>query len=265
MKTILTVLILLPSLTQATPLKFEIGGKEVKTLSASEIKQQAKEIVVIEPHENQNITYLAVPMIQLFEQAYGKNWDQREEVVFTCSDGYQPSIPLRAFKNHKAFLAVGRKSGKFEVKDRGKTIPVGPYYLIWENIKDKEQRKKGAGVWPYQVVSLDLIFFAEKFPGLAPPKKHSKQVERGFMSFRTHCMKCHTMNGDGGKKAVELNYPINVTEYFNSKWLYKYAPLKIRFNSQMPALPLGIPNRKQTIKDLIAYLKAMKRAKRTPK
>jgi hypothetical protein len=36
-------------------------------------------------------------------------------------------------------------------------VPLGPFYLIWENIDDQQMRAEGDYAWPYQLAGVDLI------------------------------------------------------------------------------------------------------------
>jgi mono/diheme cytochrome c family protein len=120
--------------------------------------------------------------------------------------------------------------------------------------------------WPYQVVGVDLVTFAERFPNLAPPKASAAGVNRGFLIFRQECATCHTINGEGGNKAPELNYPTSVTEYFKEAWLRKWItePTSLRYNTTMPALNKNDPHWKRHLDDVVAYLKAMAGNKKKP-
>ena len=80
-------------------------------------------------------------------------------------------------------------------------------------------------------------------------------------------MACHTINGEGGGKASELNYPVSVVEYIKPEYLTRWIenPASIRYNTLMPALAMEIPNRAMVTQEIIAYLRAMSAAKRKPK
>ena len=118
---------------------------------------------------------------------------------------------------------------------------------------------------PYQIKTIDLKM-KEPFPNMLPPPGSSEQVRRGFHHFRTQCAACHTINGDGGGKAPELNYPESIVEYIKPEYLKRWilAPQTIRYNTHMPALGEEISNREQVAAEIIAYLKAMSGAKRAP-
>ena len=101
---------------------------------------------------------------------------------------------------------------------------------------------------------------------MLPPPGSSEQVRRGFHHFRTQCAACHTINGDGGGKAPELNYPESIVEYIKPEYLKRWilAPQTVRYNTMMPGLGEEISNREQVAAEIIAYLKAMSGAKRAP-
>lgn len=226
---------------------------------------------VYEVHESKNLNYKAYHFTKVLDAAYGAAWHRAEEILFTCTDGYQPSVPRMRFEQHQSFLAFERQgSERFEVINHLKNdekVPLGPFYLVWENLKDAEVRADGATDWPYQVVAVDLVSFNERFPGIAPGAKSSATAQRGFLSFRKYCLSCHLINGEGGGKAPELNYPVNITEYFREDWLRKWIdrPQALRAGTTMPGLGLEIKNREAVIGDLIAYLRAMKLQKHEPK
>lgn len=99
-----------------------------------------------------------------------------------------------------------------------------------------------------------------QFPRSAPPLLSGNPAMEGFLAFRQHCIKCHTINGDGGNFGPELNYPVNVTEYWNEEWLARYIadPQSIRTNSKMIPFYRDVKNRQAVISSIILYLKAMK-------
>ena len=118
---------------------------------------------------------------------------------------------------------------------------------------------------PYQLVGIDLISFREKFPNLYPGANPSASVKQGFLNFRKHCLNCHTINAEGGGKAAELNVPMSVTEYWQPGMLKKWilSPTSIRLNTPMPGLSEDVPTREKVASDIVGYLKAMAKHKKT--
>jgi mono/diheme cytochrome c family protein len=269
---LLAVFLFLADTAWSNELIFKDHGKVVKTLSLEQIDKliPAKTVMVFEPHESENRGYVGFPVNALFTEVYGEGWKNSDEILFTCSDSYQPSIPSARFKEYPAYLVYGRADKKeFTLINKlqsNELVKLEPFYLVWDNLKQPELKAEGGEGWPYEVTTIDLINFSDRFPNMSPPENSSVAVKNGFLAFRSHCMTCHTINGEGGEKSVELNYPVNVTEYFKEPWLKRWIdkPTSIRYNTTMPALNPNLKDREITIKNIIAYLKAMKDNKRKP-
>lgn len=271
--TLLTAFLSLqPSATWSKELVFRDRGEVVKALSLEQIEKLIpfKTVMVFDPHGSENRSYVGFPINALFTEVYGEGWKNSEDILITCYDGYQPSIPSARFKEYPAYLVYGRADKKeftlINKLQNNELVQLGPFYLVWDNLKYPELKAEGGEGWPYQVTTIDLISFSDRFPNMAPPKNSSEAVKSGFMAFRRHCMTCHTINGEGGGKSVELNYPVNVTEYFGESWLTRWIdkPTTIKHNTTMPALNPDLKDRETTIRNIIAYLKAMKDNKRKP-
>jgi mono/diheme cytochrome c family protein len=251
--------------------EFKKESKAVKTLSVNDLRALARErsLEVFEAHERRNRVYRVLPARAVFDEVFGKDWKKAREVVFTSIDGYQPSIPVKKFLDHDAYFAFADEgAAPFTLTNRlqnNEVVPLGPLYLIWNNIGSKELLEAGASDMPYQIKTIELRM-KEAFPNMIPPSGSPEQVQRGFEHFRKHCAACHTINGDGGGKAPELNYPESIVEYIKSEYLKRWilAPQTIRYNTMMPGLGEEIANREQVAAEIIAYLKAMSRAKQAP-
>lgn len=252
-------------------LNFSVRGKPVAQWSLADIRKRipVSRITVWEPHEDKNVTYEGFEIGKLFAAVYGDQWQQIDEVLFTSVDGYQPVLPVDRFNKHGGYLVYRRLDQEaFKVQNRFQNesdVPLGPFYLVWDNLRSDELRGEGANGWPYQVIGMDLVNFADRFPRLSPPEDASEQAKKGFVAFRENCMACHTINGDGGDKAPELNYPMNVTEYLSEEWIRTWMmdPRSVRYNATMPAFA-SHPNPNLLADEVIAYLKAMARRKQKP-
>jgi len=252
-------------------LSFSVRGEPVAKLSLAEIREKvpASRITVWEPHEDKNVTYEGFDIDKLLAAVYGHRWKQIDEILFTCVDGYQPVLPVDRFSKHASYLVYRRLDQEaFKVQNRFQNesdVPLGPFYLVWDNLRSDELRAEGASGWPYQVVGMDLVTFADRFPKLSPPENASEQAKKGFIAFRENCMACHTINGEGGDKAPELNYPMNVTEYLSDAWIRKWMmdPRSVRYNATMPAFA-SHPKPDLLADEVLAYLKAMAGRKQKP-
>ena len=230
-------------------IEFKNGDQIVKTLSLSELGTitPAVSLKVFEIHENAERIYRAFAARPVFDKVFGKDWEKAREIVFTSIDGYQPSIPVAKFLAHDAYFAFAREDGTpFTMTDtlqNNEIIQLGPLYLVWDNINSKALLESGAADMPWQIKSVEIKFVAP-FPNMSPPPESSAEAQRGFMHFRKHCMACHTINGQGGGKAPELNYPASVVEYIRPEYLKRWIenPQSMRYNTAMPGLAEEIPN-----------------------
>ena len=251
---------------------FKDHGKPVRTVTFEELSKlvPVQSHAIFEPHEAGSATYHGVDFNAVLDAVYGKAWLRAEELLFTCADGYQPSIPGSRFTQYKSYLVFGREGGEFEITNKlhgGERVKLAPYYLVWDtNLNAELKTPSDTGAWPYQVTTVDLISFADHFPLLAPPAKSSKQAKAGFVNFRNYCMSCHSINGEGGRAAPELNYPVNITEYYNEAMLRTWIlePTSVRYRTLMPALPANLKDRPRLVDEIIAYFKAMRGSKQKP-
>jgi cytochrome c2 len=248
------------------PLRFQLRGVDVVSKSLDDLRKLGRErVTVTDPHEHRDIELEGVPATKLFDAVFGPAWRDAEDVVATCQDGFHPSIPVKAFLEHDAYVAFARPdSGDFAIQESAaKRTNVGPYYVVW---KRSERADPPEPEWPYQVTALEVTDFATRFAVVIPPDGSTALAREGFERFRTFCLPCHTINGRGGTSGPELNYPVNVTEYFAEPLLREWIedPQRVRWGAKMPMpLPPG-DDRAHAIDAVVAYLKTMARAKRAP-
>jgi mono/diheme cytochrome c family protein len=255
----------------ASDIEFKADGKTVKNLSVEDIRAitPVVSLKVFEAHEKKDRVYRAIPVRPVFDKIFGKDWEKAQEVIFTSIDGYQPSIPVAKFLAHDAYLAFAHDDGApftmVNTLQNNEKVPLGPLYLIWDNLHSKALLESGASDMPYQIKTIALSLEAP-YPNTLPPSGSSAQVQRGFAHFRKYCISCHTINGEGGGKAPELNYPASVIEYIKPEYLKRWIehPQSIRYNTAMPALGQEIPDRDKVADEIILYLKVMSIRKRAP-
>jgi mono/diheme cytochrome c family protein len=181
-----------------------------------------------------------------------------DEIWFRCADGYTPTMPLASVRKHKGLVAFRDKGapGGWEKIRQGKSLlSPAPYYLVWDS-------DEPAYPWPYQLVGIEIVTFREKFDRIFPAgEAPTSAVSRGFAHFREHCLRCHSLNLQGGEIGPELNVPKNVTEYWDEKVLVQFIrnPGEFRARSKMPPFP-QLTDR--DIEDLMSYLRWMRDRKR---
>lgn len=259
------------SAQNSTNVEFKTDGKTVKSLSVEELRTivPVVSLKVFEAHEKKDRVYRAIPVRPVFDKIFGKDWEKAQEVIFTSIDGYQPSIPVAKFLAHDAYLAFAHDGSEpftmINTLQNNEKVPLGPLYLIWDNLHSQALLESGASDMPYQIKTIALSL-ETPYPHTLPPSGSSAQVQRGFAHFRKYCISCHTINGEGGGKAPELNYPVSVTEYIKPEYLKRWIeqPQSIRYNTAMPALGREIPDRDKVADEIILYLKVMSIRKRAP-
>ena len=242
------------------------NDRTIRVLTTNELIQINEgriSVTVDNPTDSKVHTYEGISLPVLLELVFGKTWSSFDLVRFVTQDGYQPVIPTERIIAGSGVIATGEKGypgfGKLQRKN-GESVDPGPIYLVWENINDKGSREDPWISWPWQITGIELSSFKREFPRSAPPLLSGNPAMEGFLAFRQHCIKCHTINGDGGNFGPELNYPVNVTEYWNEEWLARYIadPQSIRTNSKMIPFYRDVKNRQAVISSIILYLKAMK-------
>lgn len=183
--------------------------------------------------------------------------DKFEDIEFTCSDGYKPVLEMDLIVKAQPFLAfrdVDAKDWEEFSVGKSKKTP-GPFYLIWPS-------KIEEAAWPYQIVGISQINFKEKYSKIYPlGKKLPAEVSRGFNIFRKHCLKCHSINLEGGELGPEFNIPKNITEYRSKKYLKKFIldSNSYRLKSPMPLFKDILTNLQ--IDEVISYISWMRRSK----
>jgi len=253
-----------PVLLIAAPLEIKNSSGSVKSYDLKKESFKVKSIEIYEPHEQKKLIAHGYSFADVMDKLNPK-WREREEVLLTCLDGYQPSIPVDKFLKYDAYFAVA-----FEGRDKfyilhpeKKFIPVGPFYMVWK-AKDNKAINDISSMWAYQVKAVEFIQFSDKFPKMAPPRDSKAQVKNGFLLFREKCMSCHQINGEGGDMGPELNSPVSVVEYFKPKWLRQWIldPTSVRSKAKMPKLFSKHSKDQSKVRDIISYLQAMS-AKKT--
>lgn len=253
------VTLILPgtSLAAGPNLTLIVGGVK-KTHSLSELKSKLKSVTVSvnDTVYHQQKTYDGF-LLNDFLALSGPIPADSDEIVFTAIDGYTPSIAMKKAKDHHPVLTYA-EHGKshYEKVVQGKaTLDPGPFYVVWSD-------ESGVGEeypWPYQIASIELVSFEKKFPKLYPKNAPaSSQVMNGFMTYKNLCMRCHSINLEGGELAPELNVPKNITEYWDAKTLHEFIKnaSSFRLKSKMPPF-LNVLTDEQ-ISEVIEYLKWMK-------
>jgi mono/diheme cytochrome c family protein len=247
-------------------LAFSRHGQPTARLALAELLQLAppREVRVHEPYEDGPASFAALPLARVLDAVYTPSWRDEEELLFSCRDGYQPTVPVARALAHRAWLAFERRDRPgFTIRKREsgeiRRIELAPFYLVWENLADERIRQEADYGWPYQLVGIDLIRRSDRFPRMTPPQGAPDEVLAGFAAFRVHCSKCHPLNGEGGSIGPELNHAASPALTRDPGWLRDWIedPSRILPTARMPALNPALPDRARTVDEILAYLHAM--------
>ncbi|MBC7537643.1 MAG: hypothetical protein H7281_02385 [Bacteriovorax sp.] len=172
-KILITSLMLFNLQAFAEGLIFKLNGKPLEIVSLNKIKSgnlkfgrgeiKSKKIKLYNVFRGYERTYVGYNFNELLNLIYGKEWQQKEKLTFTSTDGYHQIalIPpmIKSTKNKIGYIAFTEegKIGFSPVIKDGKMIDPGPLYLVWTNFTLKDKASHGDIIkWPYQLSDIDL-------------------------------------------------------------------------------------------------------------
>ncbi|MCX8520311.1 MAG: DUF4440 domain-containing protein [Rhodoferax sp.] len=251
---------LLHSFAQAAPLP------PVQTLQDL-LHTQAQLIRVVEPHlstpqKPMRVTYLGWPANQVLDVLLGADWRKPgAEVEFRARDGYVSRVPVERFAEHGAWLVFERVGHPaFTVDNLAQNqnnIPLGPYYLVWDNRRKPALIAEGGSYWPYQIQ--EVVLSRTRQYALLPDSMPPGDWSQAAALTQKHCLACHQINGYGGNK-----WPGDLAEQVRTRnrpdfvqWVLN--PAALQPGSTMPGLPAAYPQaeRRAWAAQIHAYLNAV--------
>ena len=223
-------------------------------------------LTVHEPHLSVGdrrvaIGYVGYPAVDVMARLFGTDWhEQARTVEMRALDGYVSRIDVARFLEDTAFLAFARADGgPFTIdnlRQNQTDVPLGPWYLVWDNISNPALLAEGASNWPYQVHEVNLVSLSES---ALLPDGLAADLHEGAELAKTYCLQCHKVNGFGGEK-----FPGNLAALARVRaepdfirWVLN--PSAVRSNTTMPPLSDRLPDaeRRRIAKALFDYLTAV--------
>ena len=121
----------------------------------AQMETPAGTVTVYEPHLSVGnahvaVDYVGYPAVDVMARLFGADWSsQAETVEFRALDGYVSRIAVERFLTEGAYIVFMRGDGSpFTVDNLAQNqtgVPLGPYYLVWDNIGDPALLAEGAG------------------------------------------------------------------------------------------------------------------------
>ena len=226
----------------------------------------ARAVTVYEPHlsvgdAHTAVDYVGYPAVDVMERLFGPDWQREAETIeLRALDGYVSRLPVERFLSENAFIVFMRGDGSpFTVDNLAQNetdVPLGPYYLVWDNIGNPALLEEGARNWPYQVAEVILVTLSEA--ALLPPGL-DERFHEGAALAKTHCLSCHLVNGYGGRK-FEANLAEVAKVYDEAEFVrLVLEPLSVLEETTMPPLSdrLAEDERQRIARALFEYLRAL--------
>jgi mono/diheme cytochrome c family protein len=244
-------------------LKFVRDGKTVATLTRAELTASipAQTVEGFDPYYGKSKRFRALPLARVLTRGFGEAGDLgKEEFVLRARDGY--AVPMRGslVTEEGACVAIEDLDVPGWEPIGPQHVSPGPYYVIWSK---PEQTNLDSHPRPWQLDAIEIARFDAIYPHTSPAAAEGTPAAKGYGLFRDQCIRCHAINREGGRVGPDLNVPMNITEYRPEDQIRAYIknPATFRYGN-MPAHPnLSDPD----LDTLIAYLRAMKDHKYTPK
>ncbi len=249
-------------------LRFTRTGKPTVVVDLATLRARCGERVVSlhDPFYGRQKNYRACPLREALRIGFGEDpaWLAGHDVVFRATDGYaKPSLGIRVVEDggFLAFSDADVDAGgapAFAPIDRKQADPA-PFYVVWANPGQDEHHYP----WPYQLAEIDVSQMSDLYPHIFPTgEKEGSAALAGYETFKTNCIACHSVNGEGGKIGPDLNVPKSIVEYRPVEQIKQYVrnPETFRY-SNMPAHDF-LDDRQ--LDQLVAYFSAMSRRKHDP-
>lgn len=251
-----------------TVLRFSRTGAAARDVDLATLRSTCGErlVTVDDPYYGTRKTFRACPLREALRIGFGEDpsWLAGRDVVFRATDGYaKPSQGARVLEDG-GFLAFsdasidGGGAPAFAPIDR-KQIDPAPFYVVWTKPGQDPHRFP----WPYCLGEIDVRQVTDLYPHVAPVgEKEGSPALAGFETFKTDCIACHAINGEGGRIGPDLNVPRSIVEYRPVEQIKEYVrdPATFRY-SNMPAHEYLDDRR---LDELVAYFTAMSRRKHDP-
>ena len=262
LKSALLALLLLGLIRQVDALTLPLPDELEQATGLSRQTVAVMDPLLSTPQHPVKVSYVGWPMQLLLSHWFGDKWQAADaEVVFLAKDGYRSVVAASKLKSYPTYLVFARSDGQpFALNDheQKETVALGPYYLVWDNLKAPELASRGPTGWAYQVDRIELHQSSDN-QSLKPIHADAVTLQ-GLADTETNCLTCHKLGNIGGEK-----YPLDLamaTCRFSDADLQQWIlePGQIRPGTTMPGLNRTWPEteRKTVAGRIVAYLAAVR-------
>lgn len=238
-------------------LKFLASGKpvDVITLDVMKSKLRTYKVELYDIEYKKEKRYEGFKVEDVLRLAYGDKLDNPDytDIAFTASDGYESVSVLQKMKEDGGYIVFeDLDSDHWEPVGREQADP-GPFYLVWTG---KTQTPENEYPWPWQIASVNIMRFPDQYPLVYPSgAKADSAAYKGYEIYKGRCVRCHSMNRQGGKVGPDLNAPRSIVTYRSEYMIKEFIkhPSQYRY-TQMPDHP---DLTDEDLNNLIAYFRYM--------
>ena len=245
------------SAEESPGLKFLVSGKAVKEIGLGELKTklEAHRIELYDTEYKKPKRYEGFKVEDVLRLAYGDLLDSPDitDIAFTALDGYESVSVLSKMKEKGGYIVFADlDSNNWEPIGRTGANP-GPFYLVWTG---KDQLPENEYPWPWQIASINIMRFSDQYPLVYPDgAEKDSAAYKGYEIYKGRCVRCHSMNRQGGKVGPDLNAPRSIVTYRSEYMIKEFIkhPSEYRYTQMPDHLDLS----DQDLNDLIAYFRYM--------
>jgi mono/diheme cytochrome c family protein len=250
-------------------LSFVRDGKVVSDLDLAAVRKSCPEEVVAidDPYYGGEKHFRACPLADVLKAGFGSTDALAgADVLLRARDGYTKPTTGSRLLEPGGFLAFADAdltppdaTPKWDPIDRRQVDP-GPFYMVWQKPGQTDPNRYP---WPYQLATIEIASLATEYPHIVPTgAAPGSPAQHGYDIFKSECVACHAINGEGGRVGPDLNVPRSVVEYRPEDQIKAYIrnPQSFRYTSMPPH-----PNLNDADLDaLVHYFRTMSGLKRDP-